>query len=217
MVLRSELLEQRDRFRERLNALNRSVGHIGRRASLARDRLHVGALRDEVPNHLDVAARRRVMQGGIAFVIVRVHVGVQLLDEILDGREHAARREAMRVRGKPFAVADAGRRLQRRHARTTDRNGRQSRYVLHFAVDVARARTADRLVRMFGSAPYDTSSFIASTSLAYAARQNAVAPISSTPDRSKLYPEYHTFLLSRTFGSAPLSSSAFISSRYVVF
>ena len=43
--------------------------------------------------------------------------------------------------------------------------------------------------------------------------QNTLAPISSTPDRSKLYPEYHTFLLRRRFGSAPLSSSAFTNSR----
>ena len=39
---------------------------------------------------------------------------------------------------------------------------------------------------MSGSAPNDISSFMASTSAAYAARQKAVEPVSSTPDWSKL-------------------------------
>jgi hypothetical protein len=47
-------------------------------------------------------------------------------------------------------------------------------------------RPAGLIVEMFGSAPWATSSFMASTSLAYAARQNGVAPLSSTPAKSEL-------------------------------
>src|SRR5215510_1152344 len=43
-------------------------------------------------------------------------------------------------------------------------------------------RSTGLIVGIEGSAPYDTSSFMASTSAAYAARQNAVAPASSMPD-----------------------------------
>src|SRR6185436_19097573 len=48
VVLRAELLEQRHRFGERLDALHRAVGHVGGRPPLARDRLDVGALRHQV-------------------------------------------------------------------------------------------------------------------------------------------------------------------------
>ena len=58
---------------------------------------------------------------------------------------------------------------------------------------------------------------MASTSLAYAARQNAVAPISSTPDRSVLKLVNQTFFLTRAFTSAPLARSSFIRSRYESF
>jgi hypothetical protein len=44
-------------------------------------------------------------------MIERVHVGVQFLDEVLDGGEHAARRKSVRVGSEPFPVADAGGRL----------------------------------------------------------------------------------------------------------
>ncbi len=73
--------------------------------------------------------------------------------------------------------------------------------------------SAGFIVGMFGSAPYLTSSFIASMSLAYAARQNGVAPVSSTRSRSKLYCVYQSFRLIRAFGFAPLSRSACIRSR----
>jgi hypothetical protein len=66
---------------------------------------------------------------------------------------------------------------------------------------------------MLGSAPAATSKRIASTSLAYAARQNGVAPLSSTPDRSVLKLVNQTFFLTRAFTSAPLLTSIFIKSR----
>ena len=49
----------------------------------------VGAFRHEVLDHLDVAAGRRVVQRGVAFVVARVDVGMKILDQILDGGEHA--------------------------------------------------------------------------------------------------------------------------------
>src|SRR5687768_5408631 len=61
-------------------------------------------------------------------------------------------------------------------------------------------RPAGRIVEIFGSAPCSKSNDIAPTSPANAARQNGVAPISSTPARSKLYSEYHTFLVTRRPG-----------------
>ena len=63
--------------------------------AFAADRLHVGALRHQVLNHLDVAARRGVVQRGVAFVVEGVDVGVQFLDQVLHGGQHAAGREAV--------------------------------------------------------------------------------------------------------------------------
>ena len=47
-------------------------------------------------------------------------------------------------------------------------------------------RPVGLIVGMVMSAPYFTSSFIAGTSVPYAALQNAVAPTVFTPSRSKL-------------------------------
>jgi hypothetical protein len=49
-----------------------------------------------------------------------------------------------------------------------------------------RLATPNVIVGIFVSAPYFASSRIASTSSAYAARQNAVAPVNSTPMRPVL-------------------------------
>src|SRR3954469_25476530 len=68
----------------------------------------------------------------------------------------------------------------------------------------------------FGFAPYFTSSFIAGTSVPYAARQNGVAPAVFTPSRSKLYDMYQRCFVSRAFGSAPALSRSSINVRYSV-
>ena len=104
-------------------------------------------------NHLVVAARRRVVNRGVAFVLARVDVDVELFDEILDRGEHAARRELVVVGGEAFAVALTGGRQQRRDARTADRDRRRAWRCparLTFA-DVAGARPAGalRVVGMF--------------------------------------------------------------------
>ena len=59
-----------------------------------------------------------------------------------------------------------------------------------------------------------TSSFMASMSEEYAARQKAVDPVSSMPDWSKSYCEYQTFLVSRALGFAPFCSSVSIISPF---
>ena len=116
----AELLEQRERFRERLDALHRAVRHVRGRLALAVDGLHVGALRDEVLDHLDVAARRRVVQRGVALVVDGVDVGVELLDQVLrprpasrSARSGASWRRSLRRsrrRPRPGAAARRGRR-----------------------------------------------------------------------------------------------------------
>src|SRR5581483_5486797 len=69
VVLRAERLEQRERFRPRLDALHGTVGHVGRGLAFAVHRLDVGPLRHEVFDHLDVAARGRVVQRRVALVV----------------------------------------------------------------------------------------------------------------------------------------------------
>src|SRR5215813_10304030 len=68
---------------------------------------------------------------------------------------------------------------------------------------------------MFGLAPAAIRIFIAGTSFALAASQNAVAPSGLIQSPWKL--RYHGFFPSLAFGSAPLSSRALSSSRWVVF
>src|ERR1043165_5996423 len=80
-----------------------------------------------------------------------------------------------------------------------------------------RCRAGGLIVGTLGFAPWERSSFIAGTSVAYAARQNGVAPRKSTRRLSRLYVVYQRLRLRRTLGSAFASSSTFISSRYVVF
>src|SRR5881296_1642652 len=81
IVLRAEALEELDRVGPRLHALHGTVRHVDRRLSFAIDGFRVGALRDEIADHFGVAARRGVMNGGVALVIARVDVGSELLDE----------------------------------------------------------------------------------------------------------------------------------------
>src|SRR5262245_44309476 len=75
VVLRAELLEERDRGGERLDALNGAVGHVGGRLAGAVEGLHVGAARHEELDRLVVAARRGVVERGVAFVVAAVDVG----------------------------------------------------------------------------------------------------------------------------------------------
>src|SRR5438105_4196353 len=97
IVLRAEAFEQLDCIGERLDPLHRAVGHVRRRLSDAVHERHIGAFRDQIRNHLVVAARGGVVQRRVAVGVARVDVGVQLFDEILHRGEHAGRREAVRV------------------------------------------------------------------------------------------------------------------------
>src|SRR3990172_9348129 len=85
VVLGSEAHQKFQRFRKRLRPLHRAVRHVGGGLTLAVHRLHVGALRNEVQNHLDVASGGGVVEGGSALVVAGVHVGPTLLDQVLDG------------------------------------------------------------------------------------------------------------------------------------
>ena len=108
-----------------------------------------------------------MVQRGVAFVIDGVDVGAELLDQILDRRQHAGRRVAMRVGGEAFAVADAGRGMQRRHAGPPIGTGGRPEMSCTWRVpSPVNGRPAGFIVGMFGSAPCATSSFIAATSLA---------------------------------------------------
>ena len=98
------------------------------------------------------------MQRGVAFVIARVDVRAQLLDQVLHRREHAARRVAMGVGGEAFAVADAGGGQQRRHAGTAGRDRRQpetSRDLRGVSASPVAGRPGGLIVGIVGSAPYD--------------------------------------------------------------
>src|SRR5256885_5584791 len=114
IVLRAEAFEQLDCIGERLDPLHRAVRHVGRRLSNTVDERHIGAFRDQIRNHLVVAARGGVVQRRVAVGVARVDVGVQLLDEILHRGEHAGRRKAVRIGGEALAVAGARGGEQRR-------------------------------------------------------------------------------------------------------
>src|SRR5262249_17727141 len=105
VVLGSQAFQQLDRLREGLNALDRTVLHVDSRSALPADSHHVGALRDQVLDHLVVAAGRRVMEGGVPLVVGRIDVDMQLVNEVLHGRKLTSRREPMRIRGEPLTVA----------------------------------------------------------------------------------------------------------------
>src|SRR5690349_16943254 len=107
VVLRAELLEQRDRLGERSDALYWSVRHVDDRASVTRHGLHVRALADEILNHLVVAARGGVMERRVAVRVALIDVGTKRLDEILHRGEPAVGGVTMRVTGKTVSVADA--------------------------------------------------------------------------------------------------------------
>ena len=144
VVLRAELFQQRERCGKRLDALHGSVGHVRGRPAFTSDQRDVGALRDEVLNHLDIAPGGGMMERGVALVIEGVHVGVHLLDEIFDRRQHTRRRIAVMVRRKTFAVALAGRRQERGDRGRTHGNGRHAGHVLSLARRVACAHAARR-------------------------------------------------------------------------
>src|ERR1700742_1693656 len=93
----SESLEQRDRLEVGVRALARPVGPVDGRLARAVDDHYVGALRKEIPDHLVVAPRRRVVQGSVPFVIARAHVEGELLDQVTDRAHPAARVKSMTI------------------------------------------------------------------------------------------------------------------------
>jgi hypothetical protein len=112
--------------------LDGAVRHVHGGLPAAVHLLDVGALGDEVRDHLVVAARGRVMDCGVAVVIDRVHVGAQLLDEVLHRGEHAGRRKPMGVAGESLSVTDAGCGKKRRNAGTADWHWRQAGVIFRF-------------------------------------------------------------------------------------
>src|SRR4029453_15689934 len=106
-VLRPELLQESDRLEEWGDPLHRPVRHVRGCLALSAHGGHVRAFRDEVLDQLIVAASRGVVHGIVAIEITGIHVGAELLDEILHCRHPTIRRMAMRVRGVALAVADA--------------------------------------------------------------------------------------------------------------
>src|SRR5437868_2176392 len=83
VVLRAELLEQRDRLGERPDALYWSVRHVDDRTAVAGHGLHVGAFADEILNHVVVAARGGVMERRVAVRVALIDIGAKRLDKIL--------------------------------------------------------------------------------------------------------------------------------------
>src|SRR5262252_4439273 len=65
-VLRAEALEQFDRVRERLAPIAPRARHVDRRDAVLADEIHARTLRDEIEDHLVVAARGRVVDRRVA-------------------------------------------------------------------------------------------------------------------------------------------------------
>ena len=61
-ILRSELLKQRDRFRIRLDALPRTIGHVGDRHAAFADRIDARAFGDEIKDHGVIASGGSVVK-----------------------------------------------------------------------------------------------------------------------------------------------------------
>ena len=141
---------------------------------------------DKVPDQLVIASGRGVMHGVVAVVVPGVHVGAQLLDQVPYGGEPPVGHVAMRIARKPFPVSDTRGGVDRPHCGAVHRHGREPRPIFPIVVAAAAAVRAAFGSARPGSAPEATSSFIASTSVAYAARQNGVAPRTFTRRRSKV-------------------------------
>ena len=179
------------------------------------DRLDVGALRHQVLNHLDVAARRRVVQRGVAFVIDGVDVGVQLLDQVLDrrpacrpARSDASWRRSLRRSRRRRRPAAASRRARRPPpAAAPTRRPRRGR---------CRRRAGGRRSAWCGCSDRRRTR-PASSSRRRRWRRRRARTASRRfrrrrTDRS-CSPSTRPSCSGATFGSAPLSSSAFIRSR----
>ena len=180
----------------------RCTGPLAMSATVCPSRLtllDVGALRHEIQDAVDVAARGGVMQRGVAVVVDGVDVGAGHFDQVLDAaagsppaNECASWRRSLRRsrRRRPPAAA------ARRDRRSESAAG-PTRPALRAPPGIAEraAGRPDASSGCSGRRRARSSSVIAATSPANAARQNGVAPISSTPARSKLYSEYHTFLV----------------------
>ena len=80
----------------------------------------------------------------VAVGVGGVDVGVEHLDQVFHGGEHAGRRVAVRVGGEALGVALAGRGEDRRDARSADRHRRQAGDVGHLALAVGRPRPVSR-------------------------------------------------------------------------
>ena len=181
-VLRAELLEQRDRLRERPQCAAPARSPCPPSSGRSRDTAFTSApLRHEIEDHLVVAARGGVVQRRVAVVVARVDVGVQLLDEILHRRHPAVGRVAMRVAGEAVAVSDAGRGVQRRDA---DATGRGLRGGVHRRIESARDHPRPPPPRAARRRRRDPRSRCASARPSAGGRRRTAAPPRPPPPRA---------------------------------
>ena len=89
-VLRSEQLQKRDGFLERLNTLARTVRHIGNGLAVLGDGIRFGAMSDEEKDHVVITSSCRVMQRRETLVIGLIDVDVKFVDQIEHARQPAS-------------------------------------------------------------------------------------------------------------------------------
>src|SRR5262245_16801565 len=85
IVLRTQLLEERNRLGERLDPLHRPIREIDGRLPRTVDAGDLRALGHEVANHLVVAARGGVVNGSVAVGVDGIDVLAGFLDEVAHG------------------------------------------------------------------------------------------------------------------------------------
>jgi len=127
---RSQALEERHRFRERLNPLHGPVRHVGRRLAASGDRGRIRALRHQVADELVVAPGGRVVERAVAVVVPRVHVGSELFHEELHRREPSVGDVPVGVSRKALAVPDARSGVDGIDRRSPEGNLRESGMIL---------------------------------------------------------------------------------------
>ena len=222
-VLRAQLLEQLDRVAEGRDALHRAVRHVGGRLPLA---AHGRARRRLATRGTRSSRCRRAPPRGAAACSRRGRAALTSACSsstryFTDGHPPVGRVH-VRVGGEAFAVADAGRGVDREDARAAGRRpGRPDGSTLFAVVSRSERRrhplrlTAGRL-RSSGCSDRRRARRAASSPRRRSRRRRArTASRRSvfTPSRSKLYDMYQRCLVRRAFESAPFLSSASIRSR----
>ena len=150
VVLRAQLLEQRDRLGEWLGPLLGAVRLVGRGLATTADQGDVRPLAHQVEDRLVVTPGCRMVEGREAVLVPQIRIDAELFDEVLHGGKPPVRYGPVRLSDAGGAEAHSRSRVDRVDRRAPMGNGLQAggvQRILFIVLRVVRYVRVDGLTR----------------------------------------------------------------------